>query len=74
MKRAEKEHDPAGVLMAAKSILELADGANLTDEGEKFVNAVADEALEFAGKSSHEDEEVYGVIPAISGNPQHRTM
>ncbi len=49
MKKAEENRDPAGVLLAAKSILELAGGEDLTDEGEKFVNAVADEALAVAG-------------------------
>jgi len=63
MKTAKKENDAASVLLAAKGILEIAGGEELTPAGEAFLDAVADEALEFAGKSSHEDEEVYGVIP-----------
>lgn len=65
MKRAKKERDPAAVISAAKGILEIAGDKDLTPEGEAFLEAVADEALEFAGmghasKSASPNEEVYG--------------
>jgi transcriptional regulator with XRE-family HTH domain len=68
MKRAKKERDPAAVILAAKGILEIAGDRDLTPEGEAFLEAVADEALEFAGtglvsKSASTDEEVYGYDP-----------
>ncbi len=52
MKRAKKERDPAGVILAAKGILEIAGDKDLTPGGEAFLEAVADEALQFVGKSS----------------------
>lgn len=66
MKRAKSEGDAAGVILAAKGILEIAGDKDLTPEGEAFLEAVADEALEFAGKSSGgrvEDAEQYDVDP-----------
>jgi len=65
MKTAKKENDAASVLLAAKGILEIAGDKDLTPEGEAFLDAVADEALEFAGvgpvsKSASPDQEVYG--------------
>jgi transcriptional regulator with XRE-family HTH domain len=69
MKRAKKERDPAGVILAAKGILEIAGDKNLTSEGEAFLEAVADEALEFVGKSSAShvvNPEQYGLEPALS--------
>jgi transcriptional regulator with XRE-family HTH domain len=52
IKRAKKERDPAGVILAAKGILEIAGDKDLTPGGEAFLEAVADEALQFVGKSS----------------------
>jgi len=69
MKRAKKERDPAGVILAAKGILEIAGDKDLTPEGEAFLEAVADEALEFVGKSSAghvENPKQCGLDPALS--------
>lgn len=57
MKKAEKHRDAAGVLLAAKSIVELANDRELSDEGEWFIDAIADGAFKVArvgavGKSS----------------------
>ena len=66
MKRAEKERDPAGVLLAAKSIVELANDEELSEKGEEFIDAIADKALKFAGvgavskSSGAGDSEWYG--------------
>jgi DNA-binding XRE family transcriptional regulator len=61
-KLAKKEGDAAGALLAIKGLIEGVGDADLTPEGERFLDDLADEALEFAGvgKASHEDEEVYG--------------
>ena len=66
MKRAKTERDPAAVILAAKGILEIAGDKDLAPEGEAFLDAVADEALEFVGKSSGrhiEDAEQYESDP-----------
>lgn len=79
MKRAEKERDPAAMLLAAKSIVELANDEGLSEEGEEFIEAIADRALTFAGvgavskSSGHEGEEQYGVVPDEGRDPNgHR--
>ncbi len=61
-KRAKSEGDAAGALLAIKGLIEGVGEEDLTPEGERFLDDLADEALEFAGvgKSSHEDEEAYG--------------
>jgi len=59
-KRAKSEGDAAGALLAIKGLIEGVGDEDLTPEGEKFLDDLADEARAFAGKSSHEDEEVYG--------------
>lgn len=68
MKRAEKERDPAAMLLAAKTIVELANDEELSEQGEEFIDAIADRALKFAGvgavtKSSGAGEEAYGYDP-----------
>jgi transcriptional regulator with XRE-family HTH domain len=64
-KKAKKEGDAAGALLAIKGLIEGVQEEDLTPEGEKFLDDLADEALAFAGvgKSFHEDEEVYGYDP-----------
>ncbi len=64
-KRAKKEGDAAGALLAIKGLIEGVGEEDLTPEGERFLDDLADEALEFAGvgKSSQKDEEVYGYDP-----------
>jgi DNA-binding XRE family transcriptional regulator len=59
-KKAKSEGDAAGALLAIKGLIEGVGDEDLTPEGERFLDDLVDEALEFAGKSSHEDEEVYG--------------
>jgi transcriptional regulator with XRE-family HTH domain len=61
-KIAKSAGDAAGALLAIKGLIQGVGDADLTPEGERFLDDLADEALEFAGvgKSSHEDEEVYG--------------
>jgi transcriptional regulator with XRE-family HTH domain len=61
-KRAKSEGNAAGALLAIKGLIEGVGDEDLTLEGERFLDDLADDALEFAGvgKSSHEDEEVYG--------------
>jgi transcriptional regulator with XRE-family HTH domain len=59
-KRAKSEGDAAGALLAIKGLIEGVGDEDLTPEGERFLDDLADEALAFAGKSSHEDEEVFG--------------
>jgi transcriptional regulator with XRE-family HTH domain len=68
-KRAKSIGDAAGALLAIKGLIEGVGGEDLTPEGERFLDDLADEALEFAGKSFHEDEEVYGVIPDEGRDP-----
>jgi transcriptional regulator with XRE-family HTH domain len=60
--RAKSAGDAAGALLAIKGLIEGVGDEDLTPEGERFLDDLADEALEFAGvgKSSHEDGEVYG--------------
>jgi DNA-binding XRE family transcriptional regulator len=64
-KRAKSEGDAAGALLAIKGLIEGVGDEDLTPEGERFLDELADDALEFAGvgKSSHEDEEAYGYDP-----------
>jgi transcriptional regulator with XRE-family HTH domain len=64
-KIAKKEGDAAGALLAIKGLIQGVGDEDLTLEGERFLDDLADEALAFAGvgKSSHEDEEVYGYDP-----------
>jgi transcriptional regulator with XRE-family HTH domain len=61
-KKAKSEGDAAGALLAIKGLIEGVGDEDLTPEGERFLDDLADDALEFAGvgKSSHEDEEAYG--------------
>jgi DNA-binding XRE family transcriptional regulator len=61
-KRAKSAGDAAGALLAIKGLIEGVQDEDLTPEGERFLDDLADDALEFAGvgKSSHEDEEAYG--------------
>lgn len=69
MKTAENNRDPAGVLSAAKSIVELANDEELSEKGEEFIGAIADRALKFAGvgavskSSGAGDSEQYGYDP-----------
>ncbi len=64
-KRAKKEGDAAGALLAIKGLLEGVCDQDLTPEGERFLDDLADEALAFAGmgpvsKSASQPEEVFG--------------
>jgi transcriptional regulator with XRE-family HTH domain len=61
-KRAKSAGDAAGALLAIKGLIEGVGDEDLSPEGERFLDDLADDALEFAGvgKSSHEDEEAYG--------------
>ncbi len=61
-KRAKSAGDAAGALLAIKGLIEGVGDEDLTPEGERFLDELADDALEFAGvgKASHEDEEAYG--------------
>ncbi len=60
-KRAKSSGDAAGALLAIKGLIEGVGGEDLTPEGERFLDDLADDALAFAGKSGgHEDEEAYG--------------
>ena len=52
MKKAEDERDPVGVLKAAMDIVKLADSEELSPEGGKFIDAITDRALKFAGVDS----------------------
>jgi transcriptional regulator with XRE-family HTH domain len=62
-KIAKKEGDAAGALRAIKGLIQGVGEEDLTPEGERFLDELADDALAFAGKSFHEDEEVYGYDP-----------
>jgi transcriptional regulator with XRE-family HTH domain len=64
-KRAKSAGDAAGALLAIKGLIQGVQDEDLTPEGERFLDDLADDALEFAGvgKSSHEDEEAYGYDP-----------
>jgi transcriptional regulator with XRE-family HTH domain len=53
-KRAKSEGDAAGALLAVKGLIEAVGDEDLTEAGERFLDDLADEALAFAGKSSHE--------------------
>ncbi len=59
-KKAKSAGDAAGALLAIKGLIEGVGEEDLTPEGERFLDELADDALAFAGKSFHEDEEVYG--------------
>ncbi len=61
-KIAKKEGDAAGALRAVKGLIVGVGDEDLTPEGERFLDELADDALDFAGvgKASHEDEEAYG--------------
>ena len=52
MRKAEDERDPAGVLKAAMDIVKLADSGGLSPEVEKFIDAITERALKFAGVGS----------------------
>ncbi len=67
--KAKKEGDAAGALLAIKGLIVGVGEEDLTPEGERFLDDLADDALSFAGKSFHEDEEVYGVIPDEGRDP-----
>jgi transcriptional regulator with XRE-family HTH domain len=54
-KRAKSEGDAAGALLAVKGLIEAVGDEDLTEAGERFLDDLADEALAFAGKSSHEE-------------------
>jgi len=54
-KRAKSEGDAAGALLAVKGLIEAIGDEDLTEAGERFLDDLADEALAFAGKSSHEE-------------------
>jgi transcriptional regulator with XRE-family HTH domain len=62
-KRAKSSGDAAGALLAIKGLIEGVQDEDLTPEGERFLDDLADDALAFAGKSFHEDEEAYGYDP-----------
>jgi DNA-binding XRE family transcriptional regulator len=68
-KKAKSSGDAAGALLAIKGLIEGVQDEDLTPEGERFLDDLADDALSFAGKSFHEDEEVYGVIPDEGRDP-----
>jgi transcriptional regulator with XRE-family HTH domain len=59
-KRAKSSGDAAGALLAIKGLIEGVGEEDLTPEGERFLDELADDALSFAGKSFHEDTEVFG--------------
>ncbi len=63
-KRAKKEGDAAGALLAIKGLIEGVGDQDLTPEGERFLDDLADEALAFAGmgpvSKSANPEEAYG--------------
>jgi transcriptional regulator with XRE-family HTH domain len=59
-KKAKSAGDAAGALLAIKGLIEGVGEEDLTPEGERFLDELADDALAFAGKSFHEDEEVFG--------------
>jgi transcriptional regulator with XRE-family HTH domain len=59
-KKAKSAGDAAGALLAIKGLIEGVGDEDLTPEGERFLDELADDALAFAGKSFHEDEEVFG--------------
>jgi DNA-binding XRE family transcriptional regulator len=54
-KKAKSEGDAAGALLAVKGLIEAVGDEDLTEAGERFLDDLADEALAFAGKSSHEE-------------------
>ncbi len=67
-KRAKSEGDAAGALLAIKGLIEGVGDEDLTLEGERFLDDLADEALAFAGmgpvsKSASQTEEAYGYDP-----------
>ncbi len=66
-KRAKSEGDAAGALLAIKGLIEGVGDEDLTPEGERFLDDLADEALAFAGmgpvSKSANPEEAYGYDP-----------
>jgi transcriptional regulator with XRE-family HTH domain len=62
--RAKKEGDAAGALLAIKGLIQGVGDEDLTPEGERFLDDLADEALAFAGmgpvSKSANPEEAYG--------------
>jgi transcriptional regulator with XRE-family HTH domain len=74
MKKAEDGLNPAGMLKAAMDIVKLADSEELSPEGKKFIDAIADRTLKFAGvgsvsagaRSHHRDSERHDQ-PGIDG-------
>jgi transcriptional regulator with XRE-family HTH domain len=67
-KRAKSAGDAAGALLAIKGLIEGVGDEDLTLEGERFLDDLADEALAFAGmgpvsKSASQPEEAYGYDP-----------
>jgi DNA-binding XRE family transcriptional regulator len=73
-KKAKSIGDAAGALLAIKGLIEGVGGEDLTPEGERFLDELADDALEFAEKSSgvvphHEGGETYGVIEGEGRDP-----
>jgi DNA-binding XRE family transcriptional regulator len=63
-KRAKKEGDAAGALLAIKGLIQGVGEEDLTPEGERFLDELADDALAFAGmgpvSKSANPEEAYG--------------
>lgn len=73
-KKAKSSGDAAGVLLAIKALIEGVADEDLTEDGDRFLSDLADEALAFAEKSSgvvphHEDGETYGVIEGEGRDP-----
>jgi transcriptional regulator with XRE-family HTH domain len=66
-KRAKSSGDAAGALLAIKALIEGVGEEDLTPEGERFLDALADDALSFAGmgpvSKSASPEEAYGYDP-----------
>jgi transcriptional regulator with XRE-family HTH domain len=62
IKRSKEQGDAAGVLTAAKGIVQIVGDRELTPEGETFIDNIVDGAIEFATKNErYEDEQEYGV-------------
>jgi DNA-binding XRE family transcriptional regulator len=62
--RAKIAGNAAGAILAIKGLIEGLGEADLTPEGEKFLDDLADDAIEFAGVGGKsEDREVYGEDP-----------
>jgi transcriptional regulator with XRE-family HTH domain len=68
-KRAKKEGDAAGALLAIKGLIEGVGDADLTPEGERFLDDLADEALEFAHRGEiHRLEEALNSRTRVASN------